>query len=503
MTLSTYFNKTTTFVLIFSFASCISWGQINKEVEVGTYVSSSGQNPFWLRTNQYGIVPLESQFITVRGQISKDYDSTTNKKINYGYGIAGVVNIGKINQFILPEFYLKTKWRAFEFYAGRRKEIIGLVDTTLTSGSYSWSGNALPLPKLQISIPHYTSILGKGLLSIKGSYAHGWFGKEFYLKDVYLHQKTFYAQLGKPTWKIKFYGGFTHQVTWGGELNTENITVLKSVRNNQFPQAFKDYVYLVSGVSLNTSKRQTVIDTSKYTSYDFTNRVGNHFGTIDVGFTVSTQNYDVIVYRQSVFDDGSLFFLANIEDGLTGIGIKTKKKSSSRLSIAALNIEYFNSQDQGGELDWSQTNPHIRGQDNYFNHGQFLDGWGYNGEMIGSPFVPAETKVLPTLPRLINKTTANKPVTYFTNNNRVKALAIATEVMYKQSVIRLRMSFSENLGTYTTPFAEKIHQNSYALTYVTPLPKKRLLVTAQMGIDNNGIYPTSVGGTLSAKKLFE
>ncbi|MFY7910742.1 MAG: hypothetical protein ACOVO2_14345, partial [Emticicia sp.] len=154
---------------------------IKYQLETGTYLSSSGTTPFWLRSNQYGIVPLESQFATFRGSAHKEYDSTRNinqklKKIGVGYGAWAVANVGKVNQLLLPEAYIKARYGVFEFYGGRRREIVGLVDTTLTSGSYIWSGNALPLPKLQISIPNYVSIIGKGLISIKGAYAHGWFG---------------------------------------------------------------------------------------------------------------------------------------------------------------------------------------------------------------------------------------------------------------------------------------------------------------------------------------
>ncbi|KAF4530856.1 hypothetical protein B566_EDAN018889, partial [Ephemera danica] len=58
----------------------------------------------------------------------------------------------------IQEAYAKAKWKAFELYAGRRKEIQGLVDTTLTSGSYIWSGNTLPMPKIDLSIQNYTSL---------------------------------------------------------------------------------------------------------------------------------------------------------------------------------------------------------------------------------------------------------------------------------------------------------------------------------------------------------
>ena len=51
---------------------------IKYQVEAGTYLST-GQTPFWLRSNQYGIVPLQSPILTFRGSAHKEYDSTRNE----------------------------------------------------------------------------------------------------------------------------------------------------------------------------------------------------------------------------------------------------------------------------------------------------------------------------------------------------------------------------------------------------------------------------------------
>ncbi|WP_373511126.1 hypothetical protein [Persicitalea sp.] len=45
---------------------------LDYEVEAGVMLSSAKSNPFWLRSNHYGEVPLESQNFTLRGQASKE-----------------------------------------------------------------------------------------------------------------------------------------------------------------------------------------------------------------------------------------------------------------------------------------------------------------------------------------------------------------------------------------------------------------------------------------------
>jgi hypothetical protein len=76
------------------------------QVETGVYLSTF-QTPFWLRTNQYGIVPLESQFLTFRGAAHKDYSKQVEekraKRFDFGYGFSSVINVGKSNHLYLQE----------------------------------------------------------------------------------------------------------------------------------------------------------------------------------------------------------------------------------------------------------------------------------------------------------------------------------------------------------------------------------------------------------------
>ena len=51
-----------------------------KEVSTGFNFSSNGLNPFWLRSNQYGIVPVSSNIGHIQGAISNEYDSTFSIK---------------------------------------------------------------------------------------------------------------------------------------------------------------------------------------------------------------------------------------------------------------------------------------------------------------------------------------------------------------------------------------------------------------------------------------
>ncbi|MFT6202507.1 MAG: hypothetical protein ACI9V1_000431 [Spirosomataceae bacterium] len=470
---------------------------LDKEVEVGTFLSTSGQNPFWLRSNQYGIMPLESQGITVRARIGTEQSSlnpsnrfsrkdSLDRSLNwkgfkFDYAVEAVINVGQVGQFLLPEAYAAVKWKVFELYVGRRREIVGLVDTTLTSGSYIWSGNALPMPKIQLSIPEFTPILGKGLVSIKGAYAHGWFDNDRpFTSNVKLHQKWLYGRLGRPDWKAKFYGGFNHQAQWGG--NSPFFTV-----NGKLPDGFKNYLYVVSG------KRGAIRGVIETKSFD-ANRVGNHLGSIDLGMSIVLNRTTLFIYRQSFYEDGSLFFLNNITDGLTGVSIKLQNPYISKVTF-----EYLDTRSQGGNTfllfsnDNSQIPDELRGSDSYFSNGQFVEGYTYKNRIIGTPFIQKES---------LNWRSGQYRSDLFQENNRVKLVNIAFNGEISSYQYSTHLSFSNNLGTYNSPINKTQFSGLLNLGKQIKLSKFNPLLRASLAVDSNGIYPFTLGAFVSLTQTF-
>ena len=167
--------------------------------ETAFSASTAPQTPFWLRTNQYGTVPTTSPFGTLRGGISANYlrDITKpanliknkRKLIGWGYGLEVVGNASRKSAVLIPEAYVKGRIWGLEFMVGRRKEVIGLADSTLGTGPYIWSGNAMPIPKIQLSLAEYTPIgFTKGVVSFRGLYAHGWVGNHGGVTHSYFHE---------------------------------------------------------------------------------------------------------------------------------------------------------------------------------------------------------------------------------------------------------------------------------------------------------------------------
>ena len=466
--------------------------EIKYTAEVGTIISTNGETPFWLRANQYGIVPNQSPILTLRGSVSSDYKKAVTKedqyrlsKFDWGYGLNMVGNVGKENQFLIPEAYVKAKYGAFEIYAGRRREIFGLVDSTLSSGSYIWSGNALPMPKIQISTPNFVHLgFTKGFLSFKGNYAHGWFeNSRTDVENFYLHQKSLYFRLGKLDWKFHFYGGFNHQVQWGGELLYPDPKNLYS-RNGIVGSSFNDYTNVVFGRSLGVEG-----DTTKNGINDATNRSGNHLGTIDFGFEVNTSNFSVLLYRQSIFEDGSLAYLSNITDGLNGMSINVRKTSNAKIRLHKIVVEYLNTSSQGGIGTSDNTYSRLRGQDNYFNNSVYRNGWSYNQTSLGTAFINNVSNVFSSS-------------SLFFNNTRVEAFYLGLAGLINENIkTEIILSNSKNWGIYNNSFDKPKEQFSGLLKMRKMLNRfENTTVFLNFAFDSGSLFNASFGCYLGIKK---
>ncbi|MFT6802519.1 MAG: hypothetical protein ACJA2N_001708 [Salibacteraceae bacterium] len=473
-------------------------------------LSTNGTNPFWIRSNTHGQNLFESNYVSIGSVIDLRYDSTYSKdrvlnKFDLGITITPQVYSGSFGTRVqLNQAHAKARYKNFELFVGRKKEIIGLTDSTLSSGSMSWSGNSLPVPQIKIHIPYFVPLLKSNLISYKASYSHGWFGKHRYFKGIMLHQKSLYLRIGKPKWNLSFTGGFNHNVQWGGQLN--NITSLSTINGRRLPNSFSDYLFVVTGLALGNTER--IISQTNLNEFDLTNRVGNHLGTIDVGMELKIDKLKIFIYRQSFYDDGSLFYLNNISDGLTGISFKINniaQHSRKRINFKFI-YEFFSSQSQGGQLGFDQNISSLRGRDNYYNHGQFIDGWSLNLRGIGSPFITPQRESKESLPRYINTTISDINVEYFTNNNRVNAHYIGTSFVCGHKTLVTKLSKSFNKGSYTYPFTDNINQISWFIQLESPLKFHTKFIPRikfAIGGDRGSLFENSSGSSFSINYNFQ
>jgi hypothetical protein len=459
---------------------------LRSEASSGLLVSTNNRTPFLLKANQYGTVPLESQLLYLNAKFKKEYDSLFTidrklKKFNVGYELEPHINLGKTSQILLVQAYVKARYGAFEFYAGRRREIQGLVDTSSTMGSYIWSGNALPVPKVEISIPNYTPISKNGLIAIKGNFAHGWFGRGDSVQNVRLHQKSFYAKLGKPAWKIQFFGGFNHQVQWGGYPNKPFYDEISKQTISKLGSDFPTFIKVATGFRLPSTgvKWDSV---PGLPANEAGNRIGNHLGTVDIGLLIKLKKANLFMYRQSIYEDGSLFYLNNISDGLWGLSYKTEDMGI----LKKITLEYLNTQNQGGTGSSSNNISELRGNDNYMNNDIYKDSWTYRNNNIGHPLLLTEREIIH----------AENQNGNLIRNNRTRAFH--TQISYAINHLEglTQILISSNLGTYAQAFDKKQTSIAQKITF----RKYNIDWFGLLSLDVGGLLPQNFGIHVGAKK---
>lgn len=419
------------FLAVFCFFSVTGIGQSGlysfSAQTIGGY-SSNSVIPFWLRSNQNGSIPLNGPSFALVGALRKNTGREPNRTFDWGGALEGRVNLGTEREFILIESYLQARLGVLQLKAGRSRGQMGLVDTTLSSGAWAISGNSLGIPSVELSIPEFwiTPVLG-GIFAFKGNFSHGWMGENALKQGgtngdtimllTYFHQKSFYARFGRPESKFKVYAGLNHQVTW-----VNGNSFYESDFSLSMPEI---YFYIITG--------------KRYNSGAITGeRLGNHLGSLDLGFEYSAGKLGVLIYRQQVYETGALAYLANIRDGLSGLVLTNLRTQNSTSAWHKILFEFLYTKNQGGP-PWAPSSP--SGAESYYNHGQFIQGWAYDGMVMGTPFITSRAYAREELP--------DNPNQYFINN-RLFAFHFGFEGKILGVDCSVRTSWSRNTGTYWT-----------------------------------------------------
>lgn len=452
-------------------------GHTDAWVEMAAYGSTATRTPFWFHANQWGIVPTTGQIGSIRaGHVGRQpfsKDTASKKHWTYIYGVEAVGNASKQSKVLIPQAYAGIAFKGFGLTIGRRKQYVGFNDHELGTGAYMWSSNALPIPRIQLGFENYVPLI-RSFLYFKGFYSDGLLDrKRPVTSDLKFHNKSLFIRLGKPNGKLKLHGGFNHAVQWGGK--SPYFT-----ENGKMPGGMGYYWYVITG-SKPTNR-------TELSHFDRTNRIGNHVASLDAGVEIDLQNVNMLFYRQNLIEDGSLFYLNNIRDGLNGVTFKFKQPKASALFVDQLTLEFLYTKSQGG-TETTNTNG-IRGKDDYFNNAQVRDGWSYFGRGMGTPFItPATENGWPPY------------ADFFTNNNRVWVIHTGMKGSLHQITWKTKFSLSSNQGTYDQPFPEKVFQFSGLLVMAK---QTRILggsvVQAALSLDQGKLFDNAVGLMLSIRK---
>lgn len=459
--------------------------------EVGAFGSTAERTPFWLRANQYGTIPLSGPGGTLRLGIQGTLlltDTTSvrsfirsGREWTLSYAAEGVGNVGKNNQLLLPEAYVKLAHRRIELVVGRIRQSIGLVDSSLSSGSHSWSGNSLPLPRVQLGTRGFAPLGRRGTVAISSLFTHGWFGDTWFVQGSYLHQFQFMMRIGRPSWPVRFYGGGLKNAQWGGRSDylPPHLAV-----NGQMPSRLSDFPNVAFAIRTNGANNPRI------TRYDYVNLYGNHVGQFDFGTELLFKKFDLMLYHQHPFEDLTGIVFQNFPDGLYGLRLRNNNRSRSLFHLNTLVLEVLSTVYQSGPPSKKSLSFGIAG-DNYFNNSQYQEGWMYRERVIGTPFM---SRLLDAKPEY--------RIGYIINNNRVQVAHMGFSATVAQKIeLAGKFSYSRNRGTYQTPLPNSPTQFSSIVQLGVPLNwLGGTYLTTAVAIDSGQLYENATGGFVSLRK---
>ncbi|WP_338875442.1 capsule assembly Wzi family protein [Spirosoma sp. SC4-14] len=470
-------------------------GSVTIDAELTAILASISRTPFWLQANQYGTIPVNNPAGLARIGVSGQWrlsDSRPQRYVSYGVEAVGAV-ASPSSSVVLPQAYVSLDLGHFSLWGGRKKEIIGLGDSTLSSGFYSWSGNALPITKIQIGTNGFTPLgFTRGILAVHAFFAHGWFANSDSMQQSYLHQKAIYVRIGRPNWRIRLTGGILHNAQWGGHSPYLSPIV---ARDGQLPHSLKDYWYVV------TTQQPDELESTNHTAFDGINRFGNHLGSIDLGAELSLGQWQAIGYYQHPFEDKSGVAFANFPDGLYGFRLKRPLTRQTGFQLQHILFEYLNTMNQSGPM--SSTGQHYDGRDDYFNNYQYLDGWVQKQHVIGTPFLTRRQDLRPELQNA--KPNLSIYSQWAIANNRVQMYYMGLGGAFASGIrIQAQLSYSHNYGTFRTPFDQSVSQFSGVCWLTWPL---RWLGGSELktaiALDQGKLYENSLGGRISLRKVWK
>ena len=463
-------------------------------VEIAGLASTSGRTPFWLRANQYGVIPANSPaglaIVSTNGRFALN-ERKPAQQLTYGLELVG--NAARQSRLLLPQAFLSFNLGKFVLWGGRKKEVIGLGDSTLTSGFYSWSGNALPITKIQIGTNGFVPLgFTKGLISINAFFAHGWFANSDSIQGSFLHQKAVYVRIGKPGWRVQFKGGVTHNAQWGGRSSYLPELVAK---DGQIPGSLKDYLYVLTAREGNASDSPTLTD------FDRVNRVGNHLGSIDFALETSVGRWQAMGYYQHPFEDKSGVVFINFPDGLYGLRLQ-RQPGDRGFRVDHILLEHLSTMSQSGSQ--THTGSRYDGKDDYFNNYQYLDGWVQDRNVIGTAFLSRRNDIRSDLPYGTQKRI------WAIANNQIEVYHIGLAGSFGKLTAngtmrwQMKLSTSQNYGAPRLAFLRSVAQFSGVAAVTWPLSwlGGSELNTA-IALDQGQLYKNAIGGWLSLRKTWK
>ena len=420
---------------------------LNYHVQSFGSVSTHSQTPFWMVSNQHGVIPLDANNGYLR--TSMDYHHFFNDNWSWVTKVDLVAVAPRYRNLYVQQLYTELAYKGIRLSIGSHesgKYLQTVTDPLLSSGDMGLATNARPIPEINLYSPDFISLpwIGSWVQS-KANFAVGrsfdtdfldsFIGEnQYYIQRLLWHHKSLYLRLkdSKNNFPFSFIVGLRHTAQWGGEATNPLL-------EGQQSHTLRDFLRVIIGQSGGTSASMS----------DQVNKLGAHYGTYDFRLGYEKNDLAIYGYYQHLFNDASGMEFKNAIDGLKGIQVDLPKFQWIKKII----FEHLYTLNQSGPLHyiWFEHNKYPGyggGADNYYNNGEYTTGFSYFNRSLGTPF-------------LLSPEYNNDGKLEF-KHNRVKAwyLGVEGEINCFLSW-RLRLSTMESLGTHYAPTLKKLTASSF------------------------------------------
>ena len=469
-----------TLFLSFSPTFLLAQDTIAYKMETFGSLSSGDYTPFWMTSNTFGMVPLKTDNGYLRTSACWNHSFSKKWKLKAGVDLIGVFNHS--SSIWVHQLYADISFQKIKLSIGSKERYSSMLDRELSSGDMNFSTNARSIPEANLSIPEYMTVpFTNEILKFKADFA---VGKSFdndyildtkptnanYAKDILWHHKSLFFQLNDPECQFPVFLvlGLEHAVQWGGWTTYQNF--------GKIPHSFKDFLKVISG----KSGGEGTVDG------DQMNVLGNHQGTYNLKLGYKSKSFIASVYKQHYFDDNSGMEYANWRDGIWGVEITSLQQTYLKKIV----LEYIQTTNQSGPMHFlgydGSRNVRGGGNDDYYNHDFYYQGWSYFGRAIGNP--------------LLTSPEYNQDNTLHFKNNRVKAIHLGLEGNVSSEIsYRTLLTSMQSWGRMSAPFLKRKDNFSALLECNYNSPKWRFGL--QLAVDHGDIYNNNWGVSLKIARI--
>ena len=120
--------------------------------EFGTTVHTGDNTPLWQVSNQHGLSSLDNNAY-IRGGGTFCSDTCKQWKLNSGFDLA--IARGFTSNVVIQQAYADIYYKWMGLSVGSKEINSELLNSQLSSGGLTWSGNARPIPQIKIGFLNY------------------------------------------------------------------------------------------------------------------------------------------------------------------------------------------------------------------------------------------------------------------------------------------------------------------------------------------------------------